>query len=30
MDGVMDDVKPMEEVPFIRLGESELNRLVRG
>jgi len=31
----MDDVsgesmKPMEEVPFIRLGESELNRIVRG
>jgi len=34
-EGVMDDessesMEPMEEVPLIRLGESELERLVRG
>ena len=34
-EGVMDDesgesMEPMEEVPLIRLGESEMERLVRG
>jgi len=35
VNGVMDDgsgesMEPMEEVPLVRLGESELERLVRG
>ena len=34
-EGVIDDesgelMEPMEEVPFIQLGEAELERLVRG
>jgi len=27
---VVESMQPMEEVPLIRLGESEMERLVRG